>query len=302
MDEIHQFVVDHPSGRLKIEVLDRKEHAGKSSSLNFALKYATGEVVIVSDSDCFWPSDILARALPYLSDPNVGAVAGREVLLNSQLSWVTKSEVLYNSFVQTIRHGESKAYSTIFFQGGFAAYKKDLLCEFDRETDDSGTALNIVQKNARTLIIPEVTFYTVFPTKWKNKVITKMRRANQLQRIWIRCFGMLIRRKLILPKSIAVPEIYLHIFGPLVFAALIATTTLLVLGNPLLLPALLLILLPLLSIQKSRIYLVEGIQNNLILLVSMATMISSRNFNVWKTVDESRSLLSEKTLREKCLI
>lgn len=300
LDEISEFLKsDHG---LDIKVLNGTECAGKSNSLNFALKHATGDIIIVSDADCFWPPDILTKALPYLSDSNVGAIAGRESLLNPKQSWVTKSELFYNNSVHTIRRGESKVHSTIFFQGGFAAYKRAFLDEFDRETDDSGTALNIVQENGRTLIIPEAFFYTVFPITWKNKIIVKMRRANQLQRIWIKCLKLLLKGRLILPKRIAIPEIFLHIFNPMVFVALMLATVFLFVEQPVTLLGFLLILLPISLVSKTRIPFIEMVQNNCILLAAMVTNTTKRRIKIWRTVAESRSLLNENLLKEKHLI
>jgi cellulose synthase/poly-beta-1,6-N-acetylglucosamine synthase-like glycosyltransferase len=300
LDEIYEFVNSH-SG-LNIKVLNRTERAGKSSALNFALKQSNSDVIVVSDADCFLSSDTLTKALPYLSNSNVGAVAGREILLNPQSSWVTKSELFFNDFVQPQRLGESKVYSTIFFQGGFAAYKKTCLDEFDHENDDSGTALNIVQGTSRTLIVPEARFYTMFPINWKDKIILKMRRANQLQRIWIKCLKLLLHGKLVLPKRIAIPEIFLQIFNPLVFFTLILLTALVILEQPFLSLAFLSILLLIFLTPKGRIALIESVQNYIILLAAIALFITRRQFKVWKTEDESRLLLNEKILQEKNLI
>jgi len=295
LDEIYEFL--NPHHGLNIKVLNRTEHAGKSNSLNFALKHATSDIVIVSDADCFWPSDILIKALPYLSNSNVGAIAGRELLLNPDYSWVTKGELSYNNIVQTLRLGESKLHSTIFFQGGFAAYKRAFLDGFDRETDDSGTALNIVQRNTRTLIIPEAIFYTMFPVNWKNKIILKMRRANQLQRIWIKCLKLLLQGRLILPKRIAIPEIFLHIFNPMIFVGLILATVFLIIEQPISLLAFPLILLPIFLVPKSRTLFIEIVQNNYILLAAMV-----RGRKIWRTMEESRLLLNENILQKKHLI
>ena len=300
LNEVYQLV--NSSHVFNIKILQCKERVGKSNSLNFALKHATGEIIVVSDADCFWPSDILVNALPYLSESSVGAIAGKELLLNPGQSWTTRGERVYNSFVQTLRLGESKVDSTIFFQGGFAAYKKAFLDEFDRETDDSGTALNIVQGNRRTLIIPEAIFYTMFPINWKNKIALKMRRANQLQRIWIKCLKLLLQGKLVLPKRIAIPEIFLHILNPIVLFALILSTGLLIIEQPLLLVAFLSILLLILLVPKGRISLIENVQSNFILLFAMSSFITKRRFKVWKTVEESRLLLSEEILQQKHLI
>jgi cellulose synthase/poly-beta-1,6-N-acetylglucosamine synthase-like glycosyltransferase len=300
LDKINDFV-SHSHG-LDIKVLDRIEWEGKTSCLNFALKHAKGDVIIVSDADCFWPADILTRALPYLSSSSVGAVAGRESLMNLPSSLTVRGELFYDKTIQSIRVGESKVHSTIIFQGGFSAFKKSLLDTFDKEADDSGTAFNIVQKNSRTLLAPDIYFYTTFPTNWRNKVILKIRRANQLQRIWGKCLNLLLRRELVLPKRIALPEIILHIFNPIVFIALILTTAFVIVEQPLSSLIFLLVLLSAVLVSKSRAAVIEVIQNNLILFLAMITSSKKRKSGLWRTTQESRLLLDEETLRQRQLI
>lgn len=300
LDEVNKFLSSHHG--LDMTVFNSVGRRGKADCLNFALKHATGEIIVISDADCFWPSDILLKAMPYLSDPHVAAVAGRELLLNNQQSWVTEGELAYNNFVQSVRLGESKVHSTVFFQGGFGAYNRAALEEFDCETDDSGTALNIVQKKGRTLIIPDALFYTMFPASWKNKVTIKLRRAAQLQRIWIKSLKLLIKGELVLPKKIAIPEILLHLFNPIFFVALLFATALLFVEHPVLLLAFSAILLPILLVQKTRVSLIELVQNNLILLAALSTSILNKQFRLWSTVKESRSLLNGDVLKKLHLI
>jgi cellulose synthase/poly-beta-1,6-N-acetylglucosamine synthase-like glycosyltransferase len=286
----------------RLNIFDSKEHLGKTNCLNRALKTVDADVVIISDADCFWPSDILHKAMPYLSDPNVGAVTARELLLNPDGSWVTLGEQFYDSTVQSIRIGESKEHSTIFFQGGFAAYKRNLLHEFDTATDDSGTALDFVQRNKRTLLIPEVGFYTTFPTTWKNKITLKVRRATHLQRLWAKCFGLLVRGKLVIPKKIALPELFMHLFNPLLLVVLVVSSVLAFVQYPLFLLALLLILFPVLLIKQTRTIMFEALQSNLILLIALTSFHTNKRFKLWTTEQESRSQLTEDLLRNMQLI
>ena len=300
LTEIDAFKAQNPL--LKIKVFDSKEHFGKTECLNRALKSVNADILIISDADCFWPSNILQKALPYLSDANVGAITARELLLNPYSSWVTRNEEYYNSTVQSIRIGESKTHSTIIFQGGFAAYKQEFLQEFNHETDDSGTALDIVQKNGRTLLLPEIGFYTTFPSVWKNKVTLKIRRAGHLQHLWAKCMKLLFEGRLLLPKKIAIPEIFLHLFNPLLFVVLIVLSALMLIQYPLFL----LIFLPLLGLlfaaKKTRSTLLETIQNNLILLISLFSFFSNKQVTLWATVQESRSILTEDILIKNKLI
>jgi len=296
LDEVGDFVSEHPE--MEIEVLKEESRSGKSAALNYALKYATGDVVLVSDADCFLPTDILGKALPYLADPSVGAVAGKEVLLNQDRSWVTKTEKSYRNSVFAIRLGESKSHSTIFFEGGFSAYKREFLDEFDCiGSDDSGTALNVVQRNVRTILLPEAAFFTAFPESLRGRVIIKMRRAGQLMRIWCRCIGLLLEKRLRLPKRIVVLEMFLYVLNPIIFGALVFTTFLLISEYPIFLAFSLLLLIP-----KIRYYFIEVVQDNLILLSAMISAIFNRRYVTWIKAEDSRSYLTEDLLKNMKLI
>jgi poly-beta-1,6-N-acetyl-D-glucosamine synthase len=300
VNEVNQYIANNPSP--KISVFDSKEHLGKTGCLNVVLKNIKADVVIISDADCFWPHDILGKALSYLSDPNVGAITGREYLLNPQDTWVTLGEQLYDSTVQAIRIGESKLHSTLFFQGGFAAYKRSVLGEFNHTTDDSGTALDMIQRSKRAILIPEIGFFTVSPTVWRNKVSIKIRRASHLQKLWARCLNLLVHGKLSMPKRIAVPEIFLHIFNPLLLVAFGILTVLVGIEYPLLGLALTAMVCGIFLVKKTRMTALELIQNNLILLAALSSFVANRKFKLWKPVQESRFVLSEKILRENNLI
>jgi len=297
-EKILEFSKIHPE--MNIKLVKEEERRGKSRALNLALKYATGEVIVVSDADCFWFPDILEKSLPYLADQTVGAVVGREVILNPNRTWVTKNEALYRDLMTGIRLGESKFYATIIFEGGYSAYKRAFLEEFDSETgcDDTGTALNVVQKKARTILIPEATFFTAFPTTWKGKFVIKVRRASQLEQIWTKCLTYLLQNRLMLPKRIAVSEIFLHIFNPIIFVSLTLLTFLLVLQYPIFLLALLCIFI----VPKTRNLFIETLQNNVILLGALLSLILKRKFVVWNKADESRQELTRDLLERHNLL
>jgi biofilm PGA synthesis N-glycosyltransferase PgaC len=298
LEKVVNFSNNHPE--MNIKILEENERRGKSNALNFALKHATGEVILVSDADCFWQSDILEKSLQYLADPTVGGIVGREVILNPDRTWVTRNEVLYRKLMSCVRLGESKYYSTIIFEGGFSAYKRTVLDEFDCETgcDDTGTAFNIVQKKARTILIPEAEFFTPFPTTWKGKVGIKIRRGSQLVQIWTKCFTYLLKNKLVLPKRIALSEMFLHVFNPLVFVSLAAATLLLVVYYPVFLLAIALVLV----IPKTRNMLIETLQNNVILLGALISLLLKRSFVIWNKADESRQELTRDLLESRDLL
>jgi cellulose synthase/poly-beta-1,6-N-acetylglucosamine synthase-like glycosyltransferase len=300
MDEVNKFAALNPS--LHIKVFDSKEHLGKTGCLNKALLSVKAEIVVISDADCFWPSDILAKALPYLSDPTVGAITARELLLNPAGSWVTLGEQFYDSTVQAMRLGESKTHSTLFFQGGFAAFKRDSFNEFNHATDDSGTALDVIQKKRRALLISDVGFYTTFPTIWKNKISMKIRRASQLQHLWAKCFNLFLHGNLAIPKKIALPEIFIYIFNPLLLVGWGILSVFVFVQNLYFLGAFALIFCLAMVVKRTRLMVIELLQNNLILFAALSSFFGGKEIKLWATVQESRFLLTDDLLREKRLI
>lgn len=302
LEKIAAFKAQNSS--LNIRVIDNTEHTGKTNCLNQALNSVDTDIIVASDADCFWPSDILEKSLPFLSDPDVGAVCAKEMLLNPQGSWVTRGEEFFDDTMEAIRVGESKIHSTIVFHGGFAVFKRSVLDAFDPEVDDSGTALSIIQKDHRTLLLSETGFFTPFPTLWKNKLAIKIRRASQLQHIWAKCLKLMMTGKLRMPKRIALPEAFLHIFNPLLLVAFLAVLIAgtIVEQNLLFLEALLAVFCVALLVKRSRTIVLEVLQNNIILLAALSSFFTNKGFRLWKTVQESRSLITEESLKNNNLV
>jgi len=279
---VESFIERNP--RLDVKLVRQSPRGGKSVALNRALKVASKPIVIVSDADTFWPPNILRDALPYLSDPRVGAVTGRGMNEDAEKSWVTRVEDTYLRLANLLRLGESKVHSTIRFEGGFCAYKREAFESFDCETgaDDSGTALEVVQNGYRSILVPEAVFYTRFPARFIGKLRVKVRRANQLIGLWVRCLKLLLRGELLLPWKIAVPEVWLFVFNPLIFVVLTVLGVGMVL-NPLS-PFGLGILLSVVGLLLfARRVFIEVLVDNFVLLYALAGFLFRRRYISWKS-------------------
>jgi len=294
---VSDFVKHHPETNIK--VLMENERKGKSAALNLALKHCEGDVIIVSDADCFLPPDILRKTLHFLGDSSVGAISGPKILLNSKDSWATKTEEAYLNSMNLMKLGESKIGSTLFFEGGFSAYKRELLEVFDpynTGSDDCGTIVALAEKNFRAIFVPEARFYTTFPTVWKEKVGLKIRRANQIVRVLWRYVDLLIRRRIKGSKRVIVQGFFNYVVGPVMFFALVVTTVFLLLSFPYFALIFLILLVP-----KVRSYLFEVVQNYVVILLSIFSVFFGKKFSMWNQ-PKDRMLLREDTLRQYGLI
>lgn len=297
VDFIKKFSDAHPY--MNIKVIEENERKGKSAALNLALKSCTGEVIIVSDADCFWPSDILSRSLPYLADPTVGAISGPKKLLNPKDSWVTKCEDLYLQSVNLVKLSESKRSSTILFEGGFSAYKKEALTQFDpynTGSDDCGTVIDILRRKYRAIMVPEAEFYTTFPKTLKEKLGIKIRRASQLLKLFKMYIKFLFKKEIGVGKAVVVKNLILYFVMPLAFFIFISSTVYLFFSYPYASFLLLLLLLP-----KVRMYVFEATINCVVLMMAIVVGIFGKNFIIWNQ-PRDRILLTEKMLVQRDLI
>jgi biofilm PGA synthesis N-glycosyltransferase PgaC len=282
-----------------ITIIVEGERRGKSAALNMALKHSSGEVIIVSDADCFWPPHILLKTLPFLADPSIGGISGPKVLMNSEQSRTTKSEDTYLSLMSTVALGQSKVGSTLFFEGGFSAYKKKVLESFDpykTGSDDCGTIIKLLESQFKAILIPEARFYTVFPLDWKEKISIKMRRANQLVRVFGRYLNLLLKGRIRRSKSIPIQGVFLYLFGPVIFVLFIITTAFLLLSYPYFALLSLVFLIP-----KINSYLLEAVQNYLILFLSLIAAIFGKRSTIW-TKPNDRRLFKESLLHHYGLV
>lgn len=275
------FMENNPD--IKLYIVEQNPHAGKSVALNKALDFWTTDIVVVSDADTLWSPEILQKTLPYLSDPRVGAVTGRGVNRDTFQSWVTKGEDFYLRLTSLLRLGESKIHSTIRFEGGFCAYKRSAFKRFDCESgsDDSGTALEVVQNGFRAIMAPEAVFYTDFQKKFQEKFKIKVRRANQLISLWVKCLKLIVNGKLRLPKRIAVPEIMLFIIDPLILLALSATVLITLALFPLSPFSIILTLFIVGVLIFARHAFIELLLDNLILSYALMTFLLGRRYVAW---------------------
>jgi biofilm PGA synthesis N-glycosyltransferase PgaC len=294
---VNDFVTQHPE--INVDVVEDTVRKGKSSALNLALGYCNGDVVLVSDADCFWPRDILLRTLPFFADPSVGAISGPKVLLNPGQSLATKSEDTYLNSMNLIKLGESKTGSTLLFEGGFSAYKKGVLESFDpydTGSDDCGTIVKLAEKNSRALFVPEGRFYTAFPNSWKERVSMKIRRASQLVRVFWKYWTLLARKQIKSNRITIASNVFIYLLSPVFFVLLLPFTALVFIRFPYLAALLLLLFVP----KVGPIFL-ETLQGFVVLLYAFLTVAFGKNFLKWQKPAD-RNLLTEEMLSRRDLI
>ena len=269
-------------------LLSEKERMGKSHALNTALESAEGEIIATSDADSFWEFDVLQKVVPFFADSRVGAITGREELINLEKSIHTMSEGLYRKFYYTLRLGESKVHSTLIFQGELSFYRKSALERFEDKpgySDDTGSMIKIVSRGYRGIFIPEAVFYDTAAYSLCGRLMLKSRRAQHLISAITEAFTMKIKRRLPLPLSIVLFNFYMHVISPLL---LVCTVLIAVVYLEIFWP-LFLIVLPFLIFKRSRIFIVSYLTSCLALIIGLIRHLLGKRELAWHKIEEMRA-------------
>ena len=148
---IEKFVKDNG---FDLKLIKEEERRGKASALNDVFKCCSKEIVVITDADATWEKDTLKKAVSNFSDPNVGAVTGRQILLNPNQSLATKVEKTYRNIYEVLRVGEQAIDSTPIFHGEISCFRRSLIENISEDSmaDDSELAVKIRKKGFRRYV------------------------------------------------------------------------------------------------------------------------------------------------------
>jgi biofilm PGA synthesis N-glycosyltransferase PgaC len=152
---------------LGVELIHSKQHSGKATALNRALRRATGEIVVFADARQVFHPRAIRELVANFSDESVGAVSGELVLVSSPSELrhsVEESATdigLYWRYEKLLRSMESDIHSIGGATGAIYAIRRNLYRDLPPDTilDDVLTPLRIVLGGMRAVFDPEAKAY-----------------------------------------------------------------------------------------------------------------------------------------------
>jgi cellulose synthase/poly-beta-1,6-N-acetylglucosamine synthase-like glycosyltransferase len=303
---IKRLVKDHG---LAVRLVIQDERKGKASALNLVIgKQDMGEITAITDADALWAKDTLRKLVSSFSDSGVGAVTGRQVLLNPNQDLVTKFEKTYRGIFDILRLGETRIDSTPIFNGPLMAFRSSLLEPMPEDTiaDDSYLAVEIRKKSFRSVYNSDALFYEFAPPTPRSRFVQKMRRGQGLVQLFLRQRGVIFNRNYGKYGTIIFPaEFILHVVSPVLFFGFLAclsyslfTVCLTLSVNSLIiLVSLIGIALVALATVRNRLtnFILTFIDSQFILLVALLYHLSGKSQHKWKKTPEIGKLWKKKS-------
>lgn len=264
--------LDYPKDRLKIVILDdhstdkSKEislHAikeqsinadimennggkGKARALNWIFPFLNSEITVISDADALLKNDSLLQISKNYSNPDIGGVTGKIVIISNEAGLSKSHEDSYRFYFDIWRIGESKIYSVSVCNGPLMSFRTSLLKKINIDpniyADDSDILYKIIRLGYRVIYDPEAIVYERVPLSSKGRIIQKMKRINGLRIVYLKNIDLLGKGRF---GTIIYPYALLtHIISPVIILFIIVLYPVIVIQNPLFLAILVLFFIP----------------------------------------------------------
>jgi N-acetylglucosaminyltransferase len=123
--ECRERLEDVEDDRLKVIVF---RHEGKRSALGRGIRAATGEIVVLSDSDTLWTDGLLSAVQMPFVDPSVGAVGTQQNVYQRRTSiWRRVADWMVNLRYYDYVPAMSRKGAVICVSGRTAAYRRSVV-------------------------------------------------------------------------------------------------------------------------------------------------------------------------------
>jgi cellulose synthase/poly-beta-1,6-N-acetylglucosamine synthase-like glycosyltransferase len=146
----------------------RKQNGGKASAMNYGLRFAAGEIVVIVDADSLIEKNTLKDIAKEFQDPNVVAVAGTVKVLNP-INTLTNCTALECVVVPNLQRPAFSLFGIVMIvPGAIGAFRKERLMQcglYDRDTitEDFDLTIKVAKGGGKIVAIPAIS-YTECPT------------------------------------------------------------------------------------------------------------------------------------------
>lgn len=141
-----------------VEVLHKKERAGKSAAENRAMKFVESEIVVFNDANTKVGKGALRALVQHYADPIVGGVSGAKGILVEEADGAeSKGEGLYWKYESAIKKADSKVNSLMGAAGELVSFRASLVQDLPLDTilDDFMQSFYILKQNKVMIYEPD---------------------------------------------------------------------------------------------------------------------------------------------------
>lgn len=140
----------------QVDLVHSENRLGKMAAINRAIPSAKGDIILFSDANNMYDSNVINLLVTPFGDPDVGAVSGSKIFTKSN-THIGESEGAYWKYESYIKKQESRFLSCMGVTGEILAIRKILYVEPTKKiiNDDFYTLLQVLRKGFRSVYVPD---------------------------------------------------------------------------------------------------------------------------------------------------
>ena len=170
LDVLKELIQKYKGHKTKLKIINKK-NSGKADSLNTALKFAEGEIVIVVDADSYPAKDSLNKILGFFDNPEVGCATGVCIARN-QNTFLEKLQGLEYRVIAFTRKLLEYIDSIYVIPGPLGVYRKKALLDiggFDKNnmTEDIEATWHLLNNDWKIRMSLDTHVSTTVPNQFK---------------------------------------------------------------------------------------------------------------------------------------
>jgi len=166
-----------------VKFLRQAPRAGKTSAINMAIPYASGEILVFSDANSIYAANSLKRLVANFHDPAVGYVTGKMIYVDPSSTGIGDGCSTYMKYENVLRRLETQIGSVVGVDGGIDAMRKSLHSELNPEQlPDFVQPLKVIEKGYRVVYEPEALLQESSLAKSEDEY--RMRVRVSLRALW----------------------------------------------------------------------------------------------------------------------
>lgn len=161
---------------------------GKPAALNYGLRAAQGDIVVLSDGDVAIEDGALAPLLAPFEDEQVGAVTGRPVSTNARDTALDYWSHFLTDSAHRVRLRRDRAGKFLLCSGYLFAFRRELVERVpeDALAEDAVISHQIARQGYRIRYAPQARVWVNYPTTYDDWLRQKVRSAGGYVQDYVR--------------------------------------------------------------------------------------------------------------------
>ncbi len=298
-DRTPKIIQEHAlESKISFRLIRQKKREGYTRALIEGIKNSQSEIIIATDAASYYYSNTILNLSRHFTDPKIGAVTGKEVVLGKEGDMGPSLEKSYRFFYDFIRVGETEIDSTPDSKGEVLAIRKEIcdqilekLVQSPNASFDTCVPYQAKIMGYKTIFDEEAKYYEHAPASFSDRMKQQVRRATLLIGGLLLFKGLIFNKKygrfglLILPAHFIMDCLLPSFFmvGTLSFLVLTIIKPLEV--SPIWLAGLILLL-----IGKSRSFIISFIQSQFALIAALFKLAKREETLFIESIPSTRTI------------